>query len=121
MTTLDYIWILNMCHKIERKNDQFQKVNGDRMICQSHSRGILSLFVTLTLLPILALLVSPAVAQKASDGRDFRLAIRTGNWKPYKIAIGDFKVVGDWSLSADSLAAAVKKVVTDDLGFPHLL
>jgi TolB protein len=53
----------------------------------------------------------------ADKGLDVKLQIRSGTFSAYKIAIGDFKVSGEWSLAADSMAAAVKKIVADDLDF----
>ena len=38
-------------------------------------------------------------------------------FKPYKIAVGDFRVAGQLSLAADSMSKAIQKVVTDDLDF----
>ncbi len=60
------------------------------------------------------LLLSP---RTNSQTLDLAQKIRTGAWKPYKVAIGDFKVVGQLSLTTDSLAKAMQKVVTDDLDF----
>lgn len=70
--------------------------------------------IALLWLALATCLVSSAVAQR---GIDVEGAIRTGAWKPYKIAIDDFKVVGQWSSEADSLARLVQKVITDDLDF----
>jgi hypothetical protein len=68
-----------------------------------------SVIAALILMLVVSFIASPVSAQK---GIDISGAIRTGKWNPYKIAVGDFKVVGDWSLAADSLAATIKKVVT---------
>lgn len=70
-------------------------------------------FVLLTLL----ILFGGAGTALAQKGLDVSLQIKKGTWSPYKIAVGDFKVSGEWSLTADSLAAAVKKIVADDLDF----
>lgn len=58
-----------------------------------------------------------AATSLRAQGLDIATAIRRGTWKPYKIAINDFKVVGAFSLQADSLARALQKIVTDDLDF----
>jgi TolB protein len=70
-----------------------------------------------TILLLLFALILGLASLSAQTGLDLSAKIQRGDWEPYKIAIGDFKVVGEWSMTADSLAAAVKKVITDDLDF----
>lgn len=98
MISLDFIWILNMRLR-------------DNQLC----RRLRSLVATGSLL--VALLFALIVSSSAQTGLDLSAKIKRGDWEPYKIAVGDFKVVGEWSLAADSLAAAVRKVITDDLDF----
>jgi len=88
--------ISNMCHKPSVSNQ----------IC----------FITLFLfLPILWLV--GAKDADAAGGLDLQVKIQTGQFQPYKIAVGDFDVVGDYSAKADSLAQEVRQVIYDDLDF----
>ncbi|TFH64088.1 MAG: hypothetical protein E4G91_06900 [Candidatus Zixiibacteriota bacterium] len=117
MTTLDYILTLNMSRKIKDCGMRKARPNAEWVPAGKSARSSTSLqsvIAALMLLLAICFIAPPATAQR---GIDIKGAIRTGKWNPYKIAVGDFKVVGDWSLAADSLAAAVKKVVTDDLDF----
>jgi TolB protein len=117
MTILDYILILNMCRKTKDGEMRIARPNTKWVLVEervSWNTSLQSAFSTLILILAVCSMALPVSAQK---GIDIKGAIRTGTWNPYKIAVGDFKVVGDWSLAADSLAAAVKKVVTDDLDF----
>jgi TolB protein len=117
MTTLDYILTLNMCRKTDDCGvwKPCPNVEWERSQCTAcSSMSMRSVIAALILMLVVSFIASPVSAQK---GIDISGAIRTGKWNPYKIAVGDFKVVGDWSLAADSLAATIKKVVTDDLDF----
>lgn len=58
-----------------------------------------------------------AVSAQGQSGIDIRTGIMTGQWNPYKIAVDDFKIAGDSSVGADTMAAKVKKVIVDDLDF----
>jgi TolB protein len=106
-----------MCHKtldcrVQRSRPKAERAPvGQRACSNTYMRSVIA---ALLLLFASFLIAPPAIAQK---GIDIKGAIRTGKFNAYKIAVGDFKVIGDWSLAADSLAAAVKKVVTDDLDF----
>ncbi len=95
MSLLDYTWTLSMYH--------------NRFLFAAPKAAIL----TIALLFLLAL----GGNLFAAGGLELQLKIQTGQWKPYKIAVGDFKVVGDYSVRADSLARAVRQVVFDDLDF----
>ncbi len=73
--------------------------------------------VTAVLLLFVAISCFGSSQVVAETGKDIYGKIVTGTFQAYKIAIGDFKVTGEWSLGADSVASAIKKVVTDDLDF----
>ncbi len=107
MTTLDYISTSNMCRRTT--NAGAHSVRDSRR--EALSQGVIA---ALMFILVACLALPTAMAQK---GIDISGAIRTGKWNSYKIAVGDFKMVGEWSLAADSLATVVKKVVTDDLDF----
>ncbi|MFH2055503.1 MAG: hypothetical protein ABIJ61_06055, partial [bacterium] len=77
----------------------------------------------LTFILVLLLILSSLTILRAQTGADFRARIETGQWHPYKIAVGDFKVAVDslqepecW-LHSDSVGQLVKQVVTEDLDF----
>ncbi len=117
MITLDYILTLNMCRKAEDRGVRKQRPNAEwvyagKSACSSMSMR--SVIATLILVLAVCFAAPPTTAQ---TGIDIKGVIGTHKFYSYKIAVGDFKVVGDWSLTADSLAATVKKVVTDDLDF----
>ena len=76
-----------------------------------------------TMLFSLLLLLCLGGTLAAQSGIDLRARIETGQWHPYRIAIGDFGVAVDslqepecWHES-DSLRLLVKRVVTEDLDF----
>ena len=77
----------------------------------THSTFVLPM--TIFVLVNVLLLMHAATAQTV----DIYEGIKKGTWKPNKIAVSDFKVTGQLSLAADSLAKALQKVVTDDLDF----
>ncbi len=78
-------------------------------------RGISQIITAAVLLAIVGLVATYESAN--AQTLDLAQKIRTGAWKPYKVAIGDFKVLGQLSLTTDSLAKAMQKIVTDDLDF----
>ncbi len=67
-------------------------------------------------LPVVLLLANISCLQ-AQSGVDIGARVIKRVWEPYKIAVGDFKMVGDSLSGADSLAQLVRQVVADDLDF----
>lgn len=81
----------------------------------SETRPDLAAAILFTLITTLFLLPAAGIAQGGLELDSISVIKR--DWKPFKIAVGDFKVTGELSLEADSLARAIQKIVTNDLDF----
>jgi TolB protein len=112
MIIWEYIWSLNM----HLKNTTGHGYRGQPPHTRLRRKGLQ--IVAQIMFPLLLLVTHSAwLGAQSSSSLDITGKIRTGEFKPYQIAVGDFKVVGTPSPAADSLAAAIKKVITDDLDF----